>query len=237
VPSTSNFFVPRNPVMFGKIISALTLCAMLGLTSAAPVQLANALYGRDLQPLSPTAQIQPGIFDLLDQFKNLAQQAAAAPKGTPQFIALVSQMDSTKAKLEAAIQGVAVLATDPTTASTNATSSTIVPTTTTTPSAATTTTTNASTTASPGSKSTPTGTSPSLTSIAPPETGSADVPPMTIVTQVGTSIVVVASQGVTSTITLPTRTAVSGAATSTASSSFGATSIFDINTAAAPGTT
>jgi len=159
--------------MFAKLISAANLCtaltlcaAMFGPASAAPVQLDNALYGRDLQPITPTSQIQPGMFDLLDQFRNLAQQAVAAPRGTPQYTALVSQLNSTKAQLEAAIQGVAVLATDPPPTSTN----------TTTPSVAT-------TTALPGSKSESTGASSSLTT-SPTETVSTNVPAVTIVTQV-----------------------------------------------------
>ncbi|KJA26083.1 hypothetical protein HYPSUDRAFT_349009 [Hypholoma sublateritium FD-334 SS-4] len=218
------------------LCTALILCTIFGLTSAAPVQLENALRARDLQPITPTSQIQPGMFDLLDQYRNLAQQAAAAPKGTPQYTALVTKMNSTKTQLETAIQGVAVLAADPSTTSTNAASSTIAPTTTASAAPSTTPTPSAAitTTASPGSKSESAGTSSSLTTTSPT---AANVPAMTIVTQVGTSIVVVASQGVTSTITLATRTTVSGAAISTSSSSSGATSTFDINTAAAPGTT
>ncbi|KAF8202975.1 hypothetical protein BJ912DRAFT_335708 [Pholiota molesta] len=90
--------------MFGKSLSmaslctALAVCSMLGMTTALPVRRGNAvLFDRDLQPVKSDAQTKPGMVDLLDQYKNLAEQVAASTKGTPESDALKSKMNSTKA--------------------------------------------------------------------------------------------------------------------------------------------
>jgi len=215
--------------MFGKTLSVANLCAvlavcsMLGMTSAIPVRRENAaLLERDLQPIKSDAQIQPGMVDLLDQYQNLAQQVAAAPKGTPEFDALVTKMNSTKAVLQTKIKGIAVLVDSPTT---NTTVNTTVAATSTT---ATSTSTSVSTTIA-------SSTAPASSSTVTPgpsnkvKTGG----PLTIVTQMGTSIVVLASQGTTSTVTLAPFTSSSPSPTATSAAS-GATSTFDINTMPAP---
>ncbi|KAF9481688.1 hypothetical protein BDN70DRAFT_875992, partial [Pholiota conissans] len=216
--------------MFGKTLSAanfctvLAVCSMVGMTSALPMRRQNpALFERDVQPNK-----QPGMVDLLDQYQSLAEQVAASAKGSPEYINLVTKMNATKTNLGTKIKGIAVLVdspaaststtVNPTAAATTATTASSVPTTTASSVAPTTATTT------PGS---------SNKIIAGPG-------PLTIVTQVGTSFVVVASQGTTRTVTLATLTSSStssqsaSTATGSGSGAASASSTFDINTMPAP---
>jgi len=177
--------------MFGKsllinLCAGFLLCSSNGYSFAMPVRLsATKVLARELVSLVPGASIHPVHVDLMDRYENLERQVSEAVEGTPDYKYLVNDLATTKRTLDNSIKGIAVLARSDTTLSVPvpSSSSTVA---------------SASVTASA-----------STISAAPPTSVNTDVPVVTVVTQIGTSVVVVASQGVTSTITLATLTNVS----------------------------
>lgn len=172
--------------MFGKsllinLCAGFLLCSSNGYAAAMPVRLsATKILARELVPLVPGASIHPVHVDLMDRYENLERQVSEAVEGTPDYKYLVNDLATTKQTLDNSIKGIAVLARSDTTLSVPVPSSTVA---------------SASVTASA-----------STISAVPSTSVNTDVPVVTVVTQIGTSVVVVASQGMTSTITLATLT-------------------------------
>ncbi|CAA7258713.1 unnamed protein product [Cyclocybe aegerita] len=184
--------------MFGKIPSislytVLVLCASVCLSWAVPVQVRSGfrlVARQQIEPVVTGAQVAPVLVDLLDQVQNLQQQFDAASE--PLRSQIQQELAETKATLEQKMLGIAVYvsASEPPPA-------TFLPTTT------------------PAAPSSTLSASPSTVTAPPPSTASASAPVVTVVTQEGSAIVILASQGVTSTVSLETRTAVPSASGTT----------------------